>query len=153
MDFANISLASHLVDQTGGSLFWFVHGQPLCSYLSKESGLYQWLMPKDPRTIIVDSNEVESETAAASNNTNKTLDEQQLYLTDDAQYSLGDGSYTSFGLHHHCVVIDCFFFICIAGMQCHFLSKTRRLIVSIQQNNTNLKQWYDVSAILWLKFA
>ena len=93
--FADISSASYSVDQTGSSSFRFIHDRPLCSYLSKESGLYQWLMPKDPRTIIIESNESESETPPAET----TLDEQQIYATDDAQYSLGGGSHTSLGLH------------------------------------------------------
>ena len=94
--FADVSSASYSVDQTGSSTFRFVHDRPLCSYLSRESAAYRWLMPQDPRAVS-DSNEQSDGGPEAA--ANAALDEQQVYAEDDAQYSLGGGSHASLGLH------------------------------------------------------
>ncbi len=47
--FAGVSSASYSVDQTGYSTFRFVRDRPPCSYPSRESAVYRWLMPLDPR--------------------------------------------------------------------------------------------------------
>ena len=67
----------------------------MCSYLSRESALHQWLMPVDPRTIIGSDGQSSNDSGDS-----ESLDEQhQVYAQDDAQYSLGGGSHTSLGLH------------------------------------------------------
>lgn len=87
--FADVSTASYSVDQTGSSSFKFMHDRPLCSWLPKHSSFYEWLMPRDPSTV--DAKEREQQ--------NSDLDEQQVFVNDDAQFALGGGSHTSLGVH------------------------------------------------------
>ena len=88
--FADVSTASYSVDQTGASSFKFMHDRPLCSFLDKQSSLYEWLMPRDQS--LLDENERQKQ------NKDK-LDEEQVFTADDAQYSLGGGSHTTLGVH------------------------------------------------------
>ena len=88
--FADVSTASYSVDQTGASSFKFMHDRPLCSWFPRHSGLYEWLMPRDPSTV--DPQEREG----ANDN---DINEQQVFVSDDAQYSLGGGSHSSIGIH------------------------------------------------------
>ncbi|KAL3803506.1 hypothetical protein HJC23_014054 [Cyclotella cryptica] len=91
--FADVSTASYSVDQTGGTSFKFTHDRPLCSWVSKQSSLYDWLMPRDPSMIPP----VERERYNEQNGSN--LDETRVFLSDDAQFSLGGGSHTTLGVH------------------------------------------------------
>ncbi|KAL7528734.1 hypothetical protein ACHAXR_004718 [Thalassiosira sp. AJA248-18] len=98
--FCDISSASYLVDQTGSSSFRFVHDRPLVSYLSRRGALYDWLMPQDPRTV---ANEDDN----GDGNNVSTLEEGDVYINDDSQYSMGGGSHTSLGLHATFHDVDC----------------------------------------------
>lgn len=92
--FADVSTASYSVDPTGASSFKFIHDRPLCSWLPKNSSLYEFLMPRDP--TLIDPNERQEENNFSNNN---DMDEQEVYMNDDAQYSLGGGSHTTLGVH------------------------------------------------------
>ncbi|KAL7520952.1 hypothetical protein ACHAWX_007425 [Stephanocyclus meneghinianus] len=91
--FADVSTASYSVDQTGATSFKFIHDRPLCSWFPKQSLFYEWLMPRDPSMIPP----IEREQYNEQNERN--LDETLVFLSDDAQYSLGGGSNTTLGVH------------------------------------------------------
>lgn len=88
--FADVSTASYSVDQTGASSFKFIHDRPLCAWLPKQNAFYEWLMPRDPS--LIDASEREQQS-------NTEMNEQQVFVSDDAQYSLGGGSHTTLGVH------------------------------------------------------
>lgn len=91
--FADVSTALYSVDQTGASSFKFTHDRPLCSWLPKHSSIREWLMPPDPRLIDPE------ERNASNGQSADSVDENQVFVADDAQYSLGGGSHTSLGIH------------------------------------------------------
>eukprot|EP00985_Skeletonema_marinoi_P012676 scaffold6164_cov66-Skeletonema_marinoi.AAC.7 len=96
--FADMSTALYSVDQTGASSFRFTHDRPLCSWLPKQSTLYDWLMPQDPR--------LEGDKSIEEQKTNDDIDEMQVLMGDDAQYALGGGSHVTLGVHALCLEQD-----------------------------------------------
>jgi hypothetical protein len=91
--FADVSTASYSVDQTGATSFKFMHDRPLCSWFPKYGAVYESLMPPDPTSIDTKTREEYNEQHP------NAIDENQVFASDNAQFSLGGGSHTTLGIH------------------------------------------------------